>query len=391
MRKPLKELLAEEENVAFIRENLQKDYTKLLLKYSDNEDKRSLIEQIAQKQRIRKKLPSYYQNPRLILPPSLNLAQASSEETAQVKRDWLKAAQSMADLSAGLGIDCSILAAMFNEVIYVEPNPDLLKIARHNFKVLGLDQVVFHQAKAEEFLKDMPKVDLIYLDPSRRDEGEQSLIEVENYQPNLLEVINLIKAKSQSLLVKLSPMISIPHYLKELSGVSEVWVISQRNECKEVCFYWNFNVPSSLKIRTINLHPKQDQYYENLVGSEAIVKTSPILHYLYLPNASILKAGLQDHVAKEFNLGKLAPNTHLYSSADLISDYPGRVFKVLQTLKPYHSHFRKGTYNIISRNFPEDGAFIANKLKIKKSHHKQHLIACQANEEYVFIEADLVL
>jgi hypothetical protein len=52
------------------------------------------------------------------------------------------------------------------------------------------------------------------------------------------------------------------------------------------------------------------------------------LTYLYEPNAAILKAGGFNSVARCFEVGKIAPNTHLYTSDQLIADFPGRVFKV---------------------------------------------------------------
>lgn len=387
----IEKLLEEKENLSFIEKNLKEDSTKLLLKYSNDLDKRLLIEQIAQKQRVRKKLPSYYHNPNLILAPSLNLAQSSSEETAQLKSEWIGRGDRMTDLTAGFGIDCSHFASNFKHCQFVEPNEELLQIVQHNFRSQDLYNTSFHGIRAETFLKKLEKQDFIYLDPSRRNEHAHSIIKVEDYQPNILELLPELLGKSDKLLVKLSPMISISNYLAHLPGVSEIWVISQRNDCKEVCFYWEHNYKADLKIRTANITEYDLEYFESHYSDNKKVEIASLDSYLYLPNASILKAGIQDNLAFDWQLRKLDTHTHIYTSNVHRKDYPGRVFKVLRTTKSYDKSFAKGSYNIVSKNFPDKADYIAKKLKINKSHKSRYLIACQHKSELIFIEAELLL
>ncbi len=386
----LREILSEKEHRDFISEHLQDDPTSLILRYGKDPEKRLLAEQVAQRQRVRKKLPSYYKNSGLILAPSLNLAQTSSEETAALKAKWIGKGNSMADLSAGMGIDCSFFAPNFASADHIEPNQELSELAAYNYQVLGLSQVKFHTAKAEEFLEKSLKRDFLYLDPSRRNASEKQVVELEDYEPNLLAMLDKLRGLCKRLLVKLSPMISIQAYLEKFPDLSEVWVISSRNECKEVCFYWDFESNSTFKYRTVNLKPEGDEYFD-FTETKAEISLEKPSGYLYLPNASILKAGGQDRLGQELSLKKLAANTNLYSSPKLVENFPGRVFNIKNVLKAYDKSFKKGAYNIVSRNFKDDAETIRKKLKIKGSSRSSYLIACTSMQDMHFIEADLIL
>ena len=91
--------------------------------------------------------------------------------------------------------------------------------------------------------------------------------------------------------------------------------------------------------------------------------------YIYEPNAAILKAGLFNEIAIDFNLAKLHPNTHLYTSDNLVQNFPGRIFHCNATksfskkaITPYLSQKRA---NITTRNFPYAVSQIRKKLGLK--------------------------
>ena len=100
----------------------------------------------------------------------------------------------------------------------------------------------------------------------------------------------------------------------------------------------------------------------------SVVQYAEPLHYLYEPNASILKAGAFRFIGKQFNLFKLHVNTHLYTSIDLVENFPGRVFKILMT-NPKETDLRKyfpdGKANVATRNYPLNADELKKKLKLK--------------------------
>ena len=99
------------------------------------------------------------------------------------------------------------------------------------------------------------------------------------------------------------------------------------------------------------------------------VKLSNPLRYVYEPNAAILKAGAFKSIANTFGLAKIAPHSHLYTSENLIADFPGRIFEVTallkadaKTLAPY---LLDGKANLTVRNFPATTDELRKKLKLK--------------------------
>jgi len=103
----------------------------------------------------------------------------------------------------------------------------------------------------------------------------------------------------------------------------------------------------------------------------AEVTLAHVQAYLYDPNVAISKAGAFKTVAARYGLGKLHVNTHLYTSAKLVEDFPGRTFRVLEVL-PFSSKVMKSAAlpfkkaHVITRNFPLEAAELQKRLKLKE-------------------------
>jgi len=106
-----------------------------------------------------------------------------------------------------------------------------------------------------------------------------------------------------------------------------------------------------------------------LEEKNAAAKFARPLTYLYEPNASILKAGSFKLVGEKFSLFKLHPSTHLYTSGDLIQNFPGRIFKISGFVKPdpkmLKEVFPEGKANVITRNYPRSPEELKKKTKLK--------------------------
>ena len=94
-------------------------------------------------------------------------------------------------------------------------------------------------------------------------------------------------------------------------------------------------------------------------------------HYLYEPNASILKAGVQDALCKAYNIKKLHPFSHLFTSSHFIEDFPGRAFVIedycgfgKKDLKRLLEGLSQG--NLTIRNFPSTVAELRKRLKLRE-------------------------
>ena len=94
----------------FIEEHLNDDIRELALKYSNAKvDMALALRQIEARQLLRKKVPSWSDNPDLLFPAHLSVEQCSSEATAQYKAS-LCHGDSFADLTSGLGVDCYFIS-----------------------------------------------------------------------------------------------------------------------------------------------------------------------------------------------------------------------------------------------------------------------------------------
>jgi 16S rRNA G966 N2-methylase RsmD len=375
----------------FFAANLSENPQKLILKFGKSPVLRWASEQIAAHQRIKKKIPSWYGNGQLQLPPRLNTEQASSEATARLKKRLIPREKQtvFADLTGGLGIDSYFLGAAFEKRFYIEKDEELRLLSKHNFKVLN-HEVTILEGSAESSLEQLPFCDLVYLDPARRDPRNKAIFKLEDASPNVLAMQESLLKMAKRILIKASPMIGINETLSKLSKLKEVWVISDHNDCKEVLFLLESDFDKGLAlIRTWNLTNEGLEYFE---GSGSVLK--PVLaeslgKYIYEPNASVLKADLQDQLASNFNLQKLGLHSHLYVSDRLALDFAGRVWKLEAQSKAYDRRLRGGSYSVIARNFTDKASTIEKKMRLKP--HDQHfIIATRWLGKPIFLQASRI-
>ena len=388
---PPKVNVFEPEDQEFIRENIKADVAKLLFKFGKDPDKRKLIEQIASRQAIRKKLPNLYQEVEVRLPPKGNLEQSSSQAVAKLKATFLPQGEVLLDLSGGFGIDFRYLIEHFKAGDFVEPNTELIALSQGQLEARWPEKKLrYYPMTAETFLSEKKaKYDLIYLDPSRRNEQHRPLYSIEEYQPNLLEIIRPLLEMKSPIYAKLSPMIPIEAYLQSLPPVSEVWIISERNECKEVGFFWDANKDIGAPLyRCWDIQIEGLKYYESSPIRSKRPSVGEVEEFLYLPNSSILKAGVQDELAAEFRLQKLDVNSQIFSAEAFVENFPGRVFRVKSLHKPYDSKLKKMPLQVISRNFPDKPEQIQAKLKLQLKNARDFLIATSQKGKGIFIHCE---
>ncbi len=368
-------LLLQSELQHFIKQHENDDESALVLKYKDifGVPSADVAQQITGRRKAKYKLPSFYNTPGIIYPSSLNLEQCSSESTARFKAG-LCAGYRAVDLTGGAGIDSFFLSQRFDEVIYVEKNETLVKVTMHNHGALGTKNITHYCQEAASFIKANSKAfDLIYIDPSRRSTSNKKVFRFEECSPNVVSLLPNLLGISASVLIKASPLIDIKQGMRELGHVSHVYVVGYNNECKEILFLVNSNAGSSALIEAVDLSSGEavDRSLSFKHGEEAKAEVryaEPEL-YLYEPNAMILKAGAFRLVAAKYNLKKIAPNTHLYTSSEVVHPFPGKIYKVENYLKSNPKSVAEllpsGKANIVTRNYPLTPAQVKSKLKLK--------------------------
>lgn len=328
---------------------------------------------------------------------ALHLSDSAESDTQEAKTglrmsdsaesDTLVAKRAMADLTGGFGVDFSYLARGFSQATYVERQRHLCELAEHNMAALGLDQARIVCGDGVEYLSQMDPVDFIYLDPARRDEHGSRTYAIEDCTPNVLELRDLLLAKSRFTLVKLSPMLDWRKAVVDFDGaVREVHIVATGNECKELLLVLGRPAQANARdsvdgagsyrrlaphVFCVNDDQRIDydsaKYTQGLrIGGKPLPDAK---RYLYEPNASIMKAGCFDLVEERFGVTQIGPSSHLFVSEQQIADFPGRGFAI----EAVGSMNKKDTKrllngvkqaNIAVRNFPLTAPQLRKKLKL---------------------------
>lgn len=334
------------------------------------------IQQIKGLQIAKSKLPTFYKRDRIGYPPHLSLEQCSSETTALYKAKIAGEGQSMVDLTGGFGIDFFFMSRFFNQATYIERQTELYQLVSYNLKVLESENTKTFNIDAVDYLNKMEKVHLIYIDPARRSDIGRKTVLIEDCTPNLLEIEELLIAKASKVMIKLSPMLDISLAIQQLKNITEVHVVSVNNECKELLLIQNNEIKvdhTDPIYHCINIKNNKEEYFEFSKQKEIQAESNYTNHleeYLYEPNASIMKGGAYNLLAQRFNLLKLHPNSHLYTSSTLIKEFPGRKFKAKTVFTLNKKEVKEvltniSEANVITRNFPLKPEELKKRLKIK--------------------------
>jgi len=357
-------ILLETEVQNYIHANLKTDLHSLLLKKSpfSGISMQEIVQQIKGKKVAEKKFP-FLLCDGIIFPPNLNLEQASSEATGNYKGSLVNG-KSMADLTCGFGIDAFFVSRNFDEITLVEQNAGLFEIVEHNWNVLD-KKATFINSKLEKFLSENSQhFDLIYLDPARRDENKNKVFLLEDLSPNMLEIQEEILKISDQVLIKLSPLIDLSYLISVMKNVAEIHIVAVKNDVKELLVRMHSDKANNVKIKCVNLEttePDFEFYFEEV--SSAVSQYSKPQKYLYIPNNSVMKSGAFNLISKKFNLRKLHPNTHFYTSEEKNQNFPGRILSI-ESIDPKAVE-KGGKYNIISKNYPLTPDEIRKKYKLK--------------------------
>lgn len=446
----------------FIQRHLRDDVRQLALRpVPADVDIHAALIQIEGHQLAAHKLPTWAATDGLLFPPRLALEQCSSEATAHYKRQLVRrllqgvapsqhpssgpiASGSFSfpsgapattptffvDLTAGLGVDFSALASLFDFAIYVERQQSLCDLAAHNLPLLGLTNSEVRCSTAEENLH--LQADVVLIDPARRDAAGRKVARLEDCTPDVGLLQESLRSMASFVLIKLSPMLDLADALRSLRGVAEAHVVSVEGECKELLLVMQGTRRTDGEARCLppsadevpihcvditSLQPDRAEQsgqpahgtseavppaisYRPLVFSRSTEAATPIVlaqelgTYLYEPNASILKAGAYKSVCHFYPVAKLAPNTHLYTSSQRIEDFPGRTWRILD----YATFAKRDLHRLLQatpsadlsvRGFPTSVATLRKQLHLREG-GGAHLIATTFLEQRLLLRVERV-
>ena len=380
----------------FIRDHAEADVRQLALQGAKDPevDLTFALEQIAGRQKARTKIPSWAAIEGIIYPSHLSMEQCSSEQTARYKTMIAGTGALVVDLTAGFGVDLAFLSQRFQKAVHVERQSQLCAISSENYKCLRLEHIEVVCGDGVEYLHQLDHADLIYLDPGRRDEHGGRTYSMADCTPNVLEILDEMLKKADRVMLKLSPMLDWRKAVADISDkrevisdkccahVNAVHIVSVDNECKELLIEVindKCNVISaatSLRVICVNLLSDGTEEHFDFEALSPLTVTSTYhlslitYHFLFEPNASIMKAGCFELLEQRFGARQLDSNSHLFVSDTDIPDFPGRRFMIERTtslnkrdLKDALSGIDKA--NITVRNFPLSVAELRKRLKLK--------------------------
>ena len=346
-----------------------------------DEEWRWMLQQVEGRQRTHDKLPTFAQIEDWWYPVRLSCEQCSSEATARYKtaiiRQLGEKQDILIDLTGGYGVDTYFLSEQTTQAHYVERNEELCRIAQHNFQIAN-KPIHVHNTSAEDFLaqysmagsvsSDVKKEVVVYLDPARRDAHGGKVFRIEDCEPNIIKILPSLRAISNTILIKFSPMLDITSALQSLGNEWDVHVVALHNEVKEIIFVTGYN-----RIHAVNiLHEGNDQFSftRSEEKSALCAMADCICEYIYEPNAAIIKAGAFRLVSERYQLHKLDHNTHLYTADQLTENFPGRVWKVIaQPIKNQRDIAALSIQRaaILTRNYPLTPEELRKKFKLQES------------------------
>jgi 16S rRNA G966 N2-methylase RsmD len=377
----------------YINEHINADVNKIALAKPlfVNVSAAEIANQIAAKKKSISKLPTWFKQENIYYPALLSIEQCSSETTGTYKASLTKG-NSVLDLTAGFGVDSYFFSKQAKQVLSCEINAELAAITSHNSTVLGAQNQKVLATDGIEFLENTElNFGTIYIDPARR-KNSGKVFKLKDCTPDITSILQLLLQKAERIIVKTSPLLDISAGLSELKNVSEIHIVSVKNECKELLWVID-KIPSSethIVCATLNQTDKILKFPFSALQDTTTISMEEPHGFLYEPDVALLKSGGFNFIAQKFNISKLHQDSQLYYSDQINPDFLGRIFKVKTLLSINELKKDKALVgNVIVRNFPANAADLVKKYKIVPSDN-DFIIFTQTLKGYLAIKAEII-
>ena len=398
-----------DELVKFVCEHLNDDISRLILNRNKwpEIDIDMAISCIESRRKLKGKIQEWYDLPELIFPVKLSAEQCSSSATGRYKADLAQSIADtngvtrwkIADLTGGLGADSWFFSQKAEAVLYNEMQNPLCEAAKHNFNVLGVDNISIsnHTVIASGISGKTPDngmtpsdllasfdPDIVYLDPARRGEGGKKVFLIEECTPDILTLKDEIFSISRHILLKLSPMADITMVCRRLGNVCrEVHVVAAGGECKELLIWMDREWNDEYEIIAAELHNDRSYHEFRFMPSEEAEAKGQILisgnamqadgSYLFEPGKALMKSGCFNLITKKYGIAKLGISTHYYIVGDKEKAEElkglGKIFRIIsissldkRSIKAAGRDYPRA--EVSARNIPMDTEALKKKLGV---------------------------
>ncbi|CAM3309553.1 Methyltransferase [Flavobacterium longum] len=384
------EKLLRPEVQAFIRAQTGSDIGTLALAKNPfpDIDWKLILNQIAARNKAEDKLPTWFASENIIWPEKTTVEQTSSEITAAYKAR-LVSGNHLIDLTGGFGVDDFYFAKKVGSVTHCEINPELSEIAKHNFKTLGIDNISCISGDGLTSLKALDhRFDWIYIDPSRRHDAKGKVFLLGDCEPNVPENLTTYFRYAGKILLKVSPLLDISQGLEALAFVKNIHVVAMKNEVKELLWEIEEHYSGEITVHTVNITKDVESHFSFILGNKPDVRYELPLTYLFEPNAAVMKSGGFEQIAARFSVGKLHRHSHLYTANELVRGFPGRTFRIIETIVYDKISMKKISgqkANVTARNFPEDVASLRKRWKLTDGGDQYYFFTTDAHNKKIVL------
>lgn len=379
------------------------DVNRLRLRYHGREDMHAVIDQIECRQRAGKKLHETLQRaPRFVFPSVLSSEQATSDDLASFHALLIGDTKSVIDMTCGLGIDTFHIAQTGANVTAFELVERTARCAVHNALELGLTNVEVICGDSTEALTRMADdaADCIFVDPARRGDGGKRLFALSDCSPDVSRLLPEMLRIAPRAVIKASPMLDVAHTGAELQGVTAIVALGTQTECKElviICERDTSVTEPLLSAVTIDhvagIALRMDFTAEEERSSQATIATPGKGCYLYEPYPATIKMSPLRILSSRYGLTKPAQNSHLYFSEHYRDDFPGRIFRVVDTFGLNKNDCREiarryPRTDITTRNFPLRPDELQKRIKVRPGGNIRLFATRSADNRPLIIIAD---
>ncbi|KAB2914666.1 MAG: hypothetical protein F9K23_13130 [Bacteroidetes bacterium] len=369
--KKICELLSSEDCKPYVNKLINKNPAQIVLQYSGKIpcDVAALAELIKLYQKAADKLPLWVDSRCALSQRSYE--QSTSQLVALYKSTFIKG-KKLLILGGGLGVDEWALSQTFAQLTTIDNDEALNQIVAFNYPKLAIKNVKRITQTAEEYLYESDEpFDCIYTDPDRRDEKGERKITLQQSTPDIIALLPKLWDRTQTLIVKASPLLDINTAVLQLGNVREVRVIAVKNEVKEILITAEKGFTGIAKTVAVNHNGSAWQEYTTTQVKNPLPETAPP-DCFFEPNTAIIKAGLHQSYAAELGLGTIDPKTAYYTGTTPIEDFMGRQFSIINAvpfaksgIAAYIKQHGLQKANVAKRNFRLSVDEIKKLFKIK--------------------------
>jgi SAM-dependent methyltransferase len=285
------------------------------------------------------------------------LEQATAESVARHKAKRFR--ETAWDLCCGIGGD-AIALAEYCQVVAVDIDPAACLRTTWNAEVYDVASRV--ETQCRDLHSVVPTGGLLHIDPDRRAGSEGKVSRIEDYQPGLSELQELI-TRSRGGAIKVGPASNFGGKFAD----AEIEIISLSGECKEATV-WFGELAGSQPFRATVL-PAGATVAGHPLDAAAAVR--PLGRYIYDPDPAVVRAGLIDVVAESLGLDRLDSAEEYLTGNERIDSPFVRAFEVLAELPNNESPLRSwlrtsdfGQVEIKCRHIPVKAEVLRRRLPL---------------------------